>query len=88
MRDVDLTGCSTPPRISVIVVDGGNEVEVQMTCRLRIAECEEKKISAPRRWELLECKGKTYCVAGLLSDDAAGEYVLQLANPELAAHFS
>jgi hypothetical protein len=79
-----VTGCASPVQITALVVEGGDEIEIERSLRIRISEFPD----APRRWELLKIGTRDHCIAALTIDVPAGEYLLQLANANLAAQFS
>lgn len=84
-------GCLISPRkVSAILVVGGVEVEVTATARVRISEFTQKKLDPPKAWEAFKDTeaDKLYCVVGFTADLLAGEYTLQLANPQTVTAFS
>jgi len=82
-----ITGIMAPPRVTLLIVDGGEEVEIEGQCAVKKSDLAALGISQPRRWSQLKHDGKTYAVAGYTQDPARGEYILQLANSRLTKVF-
>lgn len=79
-----VTGCASGAALTVIAIEGGDEIQIERSVRIRIADL----ATPPRRWELVSIGSGSYCIAGMTVDEHASEYLLQLANAALAAQFS
>lgn len=87
-RGVTITGITGSPLVHAALTDGGVQVDITLSCSLRQSDFEANGWQPPEKWERLQIRGKTYAIAGSRTDEADGEYRLQLSNPRIGEkHF-